>query len=186
VVTAVSRGRVLAARLALAEVKDPEIPTASIVEMGMVHDVREAGGELVVELLPTFSGCPAIAVITAEVEAALAAAGLAPARVVLRSDLPWSTDLITETGRRQVAQHGLLPPQRGRLRVEELACPQCHQLQVVLTSRFGPTPCRAMARCRNCGEPLELFKPIGSTGRGAGVSRGRRAAPPPPAGPGGH
>ena len=163
--TAVSGSRRLGAWAALADVRDPEIPPACIVEMGMIHDVREEGEEIVVELIPTFSGCPAIAVIETEVRQALFAAGFAKSRVVLRSDIPWSTDLITETGRRQVAEHGLVPPQRGRLKVEEIACPRCKQRQVTLVSRFGPTPCRALARCRACGEPLEVFKPIGSAGQ---------------------
>lgn len=164
--TAVGResARVRAARLALADLRDPEIPTASIVEMGMLNDVRDEAGEIVVEVIPTFSGCPAVAVIAQEIEQALLGAGISPARVLLRADIPWSTDRITTKGHRQVAAHGILPPQRGRLRVEELTCPQCHQRQVVLTSSFGTTPCRALARCRSCGEPLEVFKPIGSRG----------------------
>lgn len=160
--TATVSSRELAARVALLEVMDPEIPTAQIVEMGMVHAVRDERGEIVVELIPTFSGCPAIGVIEQDIGRALAAAGLAPSRVVLRGDLPWSTDSITEAGRRQVAEHGLVPPQRGRLRAEEISCPRCLQRQVILVSRFGATPCRAIARCNSCNEPLELFKPIGS------------------------
>ncbi|MFN2465663.1 MAG: 1,2-phenylacetyl-CoA epoxidase subunit PaaD [Candidatus Dormibacteria bacterium] len=162
--TAAAGRRILSARLALADLKDPEIPTASIVEMGMIRDVREEAGVVLVEVIPTFSGCPAIAIIEREINAALLAAGVTPSRVVLRADLPWSTDMISETGRRQVAEHGIVPPQRGRIRVEEITCPQCSLRQVTLVSRFGTTPCRAMARCRNCGEPLEVFKPIGSRG----------------------
>jgi len=161
-VTVAASARETAARLAVATVRDPEIPPASIVEMGMIHEVRDEDGEIVVEVIPTFSGCPAIAVIETELRQALFAAGFARSRVVLRADIPWSTDMITETGRRQVAEHGLVPPQRGRLKVEEISCPRCHLLQVTLVTRFGPTPCRALARCRACGEPLELFKPIGS------------------------
>ncbi|GAC1329297.1 MAG: phenylacetate-CoA oxygenase subunit PaaJ [Candidatus Dormibacteria bacterium] len=162
--TTATAARETAARLAIAGVRDPEIPPASIVEMGMVNDVREEAGEIVVEIIPTFSGCPAIAVIETEVRQALFAAGFSRSRVVLRSDIPWSTDMITEAGRRQVAEHGLVPPQRGRLKAEEISCPRCHLRQVTLVARFGPTPCRALARCRACGEPLELFKPIGSPG----------------------
>ena len=161
---ATTSARELAAWAALAGVRDPEIPPASIIEMGMVHEVRDEDDEIVVEIIPTFSGCPAIAVIETEVRQALFAAGLTTSRVVLRTDLPWSTDMITPTGRLQVAEHGLVPPQRGRLRVEEISCPRCHERQVTLVSRFGPTPCRALARCRACGEPLEVFKPIGSAG----------------------
>ena len=153
--------RLLRARHALAELRDPEIPTVGILELGMLHDLREEGDVLVVEILPTFSGCPALPVIVDEVTAALENAGLAPVRVVTRTDLPWSTEMITDTGRRQMATFGIVPPQQRRLVVEEITCPQCHQRNVALVSRFGPTPCRATARCRNCGEPLEVFKPIG-------------------------
>jgi ring-1,2-phenylacetyl-CoA epoxidase subunit PaaD len=158
----VTATRLTAARAALADLRDPEIPTVGIIELGMLHDLREEDGAVVVELLPTFSGCPAIAVIVENVEAALDRAGVGPARVVTRFDLPWSTEMITETGRRQVADFGIVPPQRRRLVVEDVVCLNCHERNVALVSRFGPTPCRATARCRSCGEPLELFKPIGA------------------------
>jgi ring-1,2-phenylacetyl-CoA epoxidase subunit PaaD len=151
-----------AARSALGELRDPEIPTVGILELGMLHDLREDDGVLVVELLPTFSGCPAIAVITENVEAALREAGLGPLRVVTRADLPWSTDMITDKGRRQVAEFGIVPPQPRKLVVEEVVCLVCHERNVALVSSFGPTPCRATARCRSCGEPLEVFKPVGA------------------------
>ena len=154
--------RLTAARAALAGLHDPEIPTVTITDLGMVHAVYEDGDVLVVELLPTFSGCPAIAVIEEEARQALAVAQLEPCRVVMRADLPWSTSLISDEGRRQVAVFGLVPPQRGRLTVEDVICPNCGAKSIKLVSRFGPTPCRALARCRSCGEPLEVFKPIGA------------------------
>jgi ring-1,2-phenylacetyl-CoA epoxidase subunit PaaD len=149
------------ARGALSQLRDPEIPTASILELGMLHDLRDENGAIVVELLPTFSGCPAIGVITEEVQRVLAQAGLEPVRVVLRTDLPWSTSMITEAGRRQVAEFDIVPPPRGSLVVEDVVCGNCHQRNVTLISRFGSTPCRATAKCRTCGEPLQLFKPVG-------------------------
>ena len=158
-VTRVSR--TVSARHVLSGVHDPEIPTVTIDELGMIHDIYEAGDELVVELLPTFSGCPAVAVIEDDARCALTEAGLGPLRVVMRTDLPWSTALITEAGHRQLTAFGIVPPQRRQIRAEEIVCPQCHERNVALVSRFGPTPCRALARCRNCGEPLEIFKPIG-------------------------
>jgi ring-1,2-phenylacetyl-CoA epoxidase subunit PaaD len=154
--------RLTAARAALSELRDPEIPTVGILELGMLHDLREEGEVLVVEILPTFSGCPALEVIVREVEAALEAVG--PVSVVTRTDLPWSTAMITEAGRRQLTEHGIVPPQRRRLVVEEITCLNCHQRNVALVSRFGSTPCRATARCRDCGEPLQVFKPIGDSG----------------------
>lgn len=153
--------RLTAARAALGELRDPEIPTVSIADLGMIHSIQEEGETLVVELLPTLSGCPAVAVIEAEARQALTAAGLEPVRVLMRADLPWSTTMITEAGRRQIAEFGLVPPQRRQLKAEEIACPRCGERQVTLVSRFGPTPCRALARCRACSEPLEVFKPIG-------------------------
>jgi ring-1,2-phenylacetyl-CoA epoxidase subunit PaaD len=153
--------RLRAARALLGELRDPEIPSAGIIELGMLHDLREDGDELVVEVLPTFSGCPALSVIVDNIEATLRDNGLGPVRVIARSDLPWSTSMITPAGRAQLTGFGIVPPQRGRLTVEDITCLNCHQRNVALVSRFGPTPCRATARCRNCGEPLELFKPIG-------------------------
>jgi len=110
---------------------------------------------------PTFSGCPAIGVITDEVQKTLVEAGLEPLRVLVRADLPWSTSMITETGRRQVAEFGIVPPPPRSLVVEDVVCLNCHERNVALVSRFGSTPCRATAKCRSCGEPLQLFKPVG-------------------------
>ncbi|HEV3231287.1 MAG TPA: 1,2-phenylacetyl-CoA epoxidase subunit PaaD [Candidatus Dormibacteraeota bacterium] len=152
--------RLTAARGVLAQINDPEIPSVPIVEMGIVRDVREEGDDLVVEILPTFSGCPALEVIQQTVRAAILDAGLGPLRLVTRTDLPWSTAMITETGQRRLREFGIVPPQR-KLKAEDIACLNCGQRQVVLVSRFGATPCRATARCRACGEPLEVFKPIG-------------------------
>jgi ring-1,2-phenylacetyl-CoA epoxidase subunit PaaD len=157
--------RLVDTQTALAQVFDPEIPTVSILELGMIHALREESAELVVEILPTFSGCPAISVIVEAVEAALVTAGLGPVRVITRFDLPWSTDLITEKGRGQMAKFGVVPPEPGRIRAEEVRCLVCGHLGVVLVSRFGPTPCRAVAKCISCGEPLELMKSIGQAAR---------------------
>jgi ring-1,2-phenylacetyl-CoA epoxidase subunit PaaD len=126
----------------------------------MVHAIREQGEELVVEILPTFSGCPALSVIVDTVTAELAGAGVGPVRVVTRLDLPWTTAMISDEGKRQIAAFGIVPP-RPKLVAEEITCLNCHERNVALVSRFGPTPCRATARCRSCGEPLEVFKPIG-------------------------
>jgi ring-1,2-phenylacetyl-CoA epoxidase subunit PaaD len=153
--------RLAVARQALSELRDPEIPTVGILELGMLHDLREEDGVMVVELLPTFSGCPAIGVITDEVQKTLVEAGLEPLRVLVRADLPWSTSMITETGRRQVAEFGIVPPPPRSLVVEDVVCLNCHERNVALVSRFGSTPCRATAKCRSCGEPLQLFKPVG-------------------------
>ncbi|MHB8507379.1 MAG: 1,2-phenylacetyl-CoA epoxidase subunit PaaD [Candidatus Dormibacteria bacterium] len=153
--------RLVGACTALKALRDPEIPTASIVELGMVHEIREDGDILIVEIIPTFTGCPALSVIVENVEAALTVANLGPVRVVTRADLPWNTAMITQLGHRQIAEFGIVPPQPGRIRAEEIRCPVCGHGSVVLVSRFGPTPCRAIARCVACGEPLEVFKPVG-------------------------
>lgn len=153
--------RLAAARSVLAGIRDPEIPGVCILDLGMLHEMRLEEGVLVVELLPTFSGCPAISVIESDVKVALAEAGLEPLRVVMRMDLPWSTSMITREGTMSIARFGILPPRRGELKVEDIVCPVCGGTTIVLVSRFGPTPCRATAKCRACGEPLEVFKPVG-------------------------
>ncbi|MFE8643748.1 1,2-phenylacetyl-CoA epoxidase subunit PaaD [Sphingomonas sp. NCPPB 2930] len=167
--------RVQAAWDALATVLDPEVPAVSVCDLGIVREVVEAGeGEgLEIVLTPTYSGCPATEAIEADVLAALAAAGLGPARVTLRRAPAWTTDWISAEGRRKLAAYGIAPPAHlepgaavpirffgGRSGAARLACPRCGSLQTERLSAFGSTACKALYRCRACREPFEHFKPI--------------------------
>lgn len=157
---------------ALAAVPDPEIPVISLVELGIVRDVRWRDDELVVTLTPTYSGCPATEVIAADVAAALANAGIAGARIETRLSPAWTTDWIAPAAKRRLAEYGIAPPGlraavqpidiaglTRRVAVSPVPCPRCGSTRTRELSRFGSTPCKAQHRCEDCLEPFDYFKP---------------------------
>ena len=155
----------------LGAVLDPEVPAISVRDLGIVRDVIDHGVELEVVLTPTYSGCPATEVIESSVLAAIEAEGLGPARATLRRAPAWTTDWISEEGRRKLREYGIAPPGPampdggvpirivGR-RSEAIACPRCGSLHTDKLTAFGSTACKAMYRCLACHEPFEHFKPI--------------------------
>jgi ring-1,2-phenylacetyl-CoA epoxidase subunit PaaD len=150
----------------LASVPDPEIPVLSIVDLGIVRHVRWQGEELHVGITPTYSGCPATEVIRRSVEAALTQAGYTHAIVEDVLSPAWTSDWITEEGRRKLTAYGIAPPAesvssvRSLLRPVVIACPRCGSRDTERVSEFGSTPCKAHYRCRACLEPFDYFKCI--------------------------
>jgi len=156
----------MSARAVCVSVLDPELPVITIGDLGIVRDVVEsADGHVEVVLTPTYSGCPATEVIRADVITALHAAGFADVGVHFKRAPAWTTDWITENGRRVLAAHGIAPPSASVLseqgvRVEfSVQCPQCGSAQTQLVSAFGATACQAMYRCLSCLEPFDHVKP---------------------------
>ena len=143
-----------AVRRALAEVSDPEIPTVSIVDLGIVELVAVRADGIHVELLPTFVGCPALDVIRATVEERLADFGR-PVEVGFRFDPAWTTDRLTKAGRDGLRRAGIAPPTEGAV-----GCPFCDSTNVAMDNLFGPTLCRSLFYCRSCRQPFESFKPV--------------------------
>jgi ring-1,2-phenylacetyl-CoA epoxidase subunit PaaD len=155
----------------LGEVPDPEVPAISLCELGIVREVREQGTSLEVVLTPTYSGCPATEAIERSVVEALEVAGLGPARVSLQRAPAWTTDWISDEGRRKLREYGIAPPGPadaegavpirivGR-RIDAVPCPRCGSAQTERLSAFGSTACKALWRCLACREPFEHFKPI--------------------------
>ncbi|MGH8713165.1 MAG: 1,2-phenylacetyl-CoA epoxidase subunit PaaD [Casimicrobiaceae bacterium] len=155
----------------LATIPDPEIPVISVVELGIVRDLAWRGGDLVVTLTPTYSGCPATEVIAADVAAALRGAGIADVRIETRLVPAWTTDWMAPAARRRLAEYGIAPPGRhaavqtidtGGLRRNPrppVPCPRCGSIRTRELSRFGATPCKAQHRCDECMEPFDYFKP---------------------------
>ena len=148
-------------------VPDPEVPALSVRDLGIVREVLERDAGLEIVLTPTYSGCPATEVIECSVVEAVAQAGLGPARVTLRRAPAWTTDWISEAGRRKLADYGIAPPgpvaseaARPIRIVPRLACPRCGSADTERLSAFGSTACKALYRCRACREPFEHFKPI--------------------------
>jgi ring-1,2-phenylacetyl-CoA epoxidase subunit PaaD len=150
---------------ALTAVKDPEIPVVSVVEMGIVREVDVEAGRVAVQMTPTFSGCPALEVMRAEIEAAVRALGAESVTVNTVLDPPWTTDWISDEGRAKLKEFGLAPPPRhgGRIEVtfyEPVACPYCDSMNTAIRNTFGPTLCRAIYYCNACQQPFEQFKPL--------------------------
>ena len=150
-------------------VPDPEVPAISVCELGIVREVLDHGASMEIVLTPTYSGCPATEVIERSVIDAIDAAGLGPARVTMRRAPAWTTDWISEDGRRKLRDYGIAPPGPaagavpirivGR-RAEAVACPRCGSLHTERLSAFGSTACKALWRCIACKEPFEHFKPL--------------------------
>jgi ring-1,2-phenylacetyl-CoA epoxidase subunit PaaD len=155
------------ARAAAAAVLDPELPVLSIADLGVLRDVALADdGTVVVTITPTYSGCPAMDVIRRDVEGAVRAAGFD--RVEVRTVLSpaWTTDWLTESGRRALQDYGIAPPARrttssGPVAVSlSVRCPQCGSPDTRESSRFGSTACKSLWVCNACREPFDYMKAI--------------------------
>jgi ring-1,2-phenylacetyl-CoA epoxidase subunit PaaD len=156
----------------LGEVPDPEIPVISVVDLGIVRDVVFEGDECVVTITPTYSGCPAMQVISELVSEALHAHGLEKVKLVNRLSPAWTTDWMSETGKAALKGYGIAPPvqqaidisglragvKRGAFKEPEITCPNCGSTHTQLTSQFGSTPCKALYKCLDCREPFDYFK----------------------------
>lgn len=140
----------------LEQVPDPEIPVLSVLDLGVIRHLRyRPDGRLEVGVTPTYSGCPATAVIKDDVVRALTAAGF-PAVAVDVLAPPWSTDWLSEAGRRKLEAFGIAPP--GARQNAPAACPRCGSPRTSRISEFGSTPCKALYRCESCLEPFDYFK----------------------------
>jgi ring-1,2-phenylacetyl-CoA epoxidase subunit PaaD len=167
------------ARAAAASVVDPEIRVLTVEELGILRDVTVADtGRVTVRITPTYSGCPAMDVIRADVAAAVRAAGYPDVEVLTELSPAWSTDLISEAGRAKLAAAGIAPPGRvGPVAAGPVAaghpgtagpvavtlrprCPGCGSPDTEQLSRFGSTACKALWRCRDCREPFDQVKPL--------------------------
>src|SRR6516162_8965436 len=149
----------------LAQVPDPEIPVLSIIDLGIVREVRQqADGRIRVAITPTYSGCPATEVIRRLVRAALDAGGYADAILEEVLSPPWTSDWLTPAGREKLRAFGIAPPQASVASPRQLtgpaavSCPRCGSRDTLRVSEFGSTPCKAHYRCGACGEPFDYFK----------------------------
>jgi ring-1,2-phenylacetyl-CoA epoxidase subunit PaaD len=150
----------------LERVPDPEIPALSVVDLGIIRHVRVEEGGLRVGVSPTYSGCPATAVIRSLIERSLRTAGFDRVKIDDVLSPPWTSDWITAEGRRKLKAFGIAPPEKtvSRLRhlfaVPRIACPRCDSTETERVSEFGSTPCKAHYRCLSCAEPFDHFKCI--------------------------
>ncbi|MCK0172414.1 1,2-phenylacetyl-CoA epoxidase subunit PaaD [Aliiroseovarius sp. S1123] len=141
----------------LDQVPDPEIPVISLVDLGIIRDVKWEGDTLKVAVTPTYSGCPATSVINFDIETALRDRGIEKLTLTQQLSPPWTTDWLSDKGKAALEKFGIAPPSpKG----EPDRCPNCGGHDLERTSQFGSTPCKALWRCRDCLEPFDYFKCI--------------------------
>ncbi len=151
---------------ALNQVKDPEIPVVSLVEMGIVREVRIAVEDSVtVTITPTFAGCPALHVMKTDIVEALQELGVPHAMVETVNSPAWTTDWITQEARAKLKAFGLAPPAAHggnfvMTLMNAVTCPYCNSERTSLRNSFGSTPCRMIYYCNNGQQPFEQFKPL--------------------------
>ncbi len=145
---------------AVSRVVDPEIPVLSIVDIGILRDVEVADDTVVVTITPTYSGCPAMDLIKDEVTAALQRAGFDNVEVRTVYAPAWTTDWMTEGGKRRLEEYGIAPPRAVGEVDEPIVCPQCRSAETRTVSEFGSTACKALMVCSVCGEPFDRFKEL--------------------------
>lgn len=153
-------------RQAAEGVPDPEMPAVTLGMLGVVHDLQEDAGVVTVELLPTFSGCPAQDVMGEDVrDAVLAVEGVREVKVRFRFDPPWTPERISEEGHEALRSFGIAPP-AGRRALPVVGtppprpCPYCGSKDTERDGLFGPTPCRDVRFCNSCQQPFEAFKSL--------------------------
>lgn len=149
----------------LDEVKDPEIPVLSLVDLGVITEVAVEGDAVKIEMTPTFVGCPALDYMKDEVKSVLKSRGVKTVEVNVTFKKAWTSDLITEKGRTALKQFGLAPPPSTKVFadleiLEHAMCPRCNNTNTELKTPFGPTLCRSIYYCNDCKEAFEQFKPL--------------------------
>ncbi|WP_217586290.1 1,2-phenylacetyl-CoA epoxidase subunit PaaD [Lentibacillus saliphilus] len=147
----------------LKTVDDPELPSVSVWDLGMVHKVDMIGEQVQVTMIPTFSGCPALQFIERDVQAAVEQlAWVERCDVAFSMDIPWTTDTITEEGKQQLKKHGISPPPEYYEPGEPwtVDCPYCGSGYTSMENVFGPTACRSILYCMSCRNPFEAMKPV--------------------------
>lgn len=150
---------------ALRSVPDPEIPPLNVVDLGVIANVRVTETAAEIDMTPTFAGCPALDVIRQDIETAVRDCGETDVTVRVVFDPPWTSDRISETGRRILKEFGLAPPGPrcaggGMVDLEKTPCPFCDSESTDLESIFGPTLCRSIHYCHACKQSFEHFKAV--------------------------
>lgn len=147
----------------LKTVDDPELPSVSVYDLGMVHDVAIDGNQVEIKMVPTFAGCPALDFIEVNVQKAVETIEwVTSCQVKFTMEHQWSTDNITEKGKQELRKHGIAPPPENYQPGDEwtVNCPYCDSDYTSMENVFGPTACRSILYCRACRNPFEAMKPV--------------------------
>lgn len=151
----------------LEDVKDPEIPVLSLIDLGVVRDIKVENGVPRIVITPTYSGCPAMKEMEDDIKKRVLAEGFADVEVETVLTPTWTTDWISEKGRAALQEYGIAPPEQATSdksaltgHPKQVTCPQCKSTETEMLSQFGSTPCKALYRCIDCREPFDYFKCI--------------------------
>lgn len=151
----------------LDDIPDPEIPVISIVELGVIRDVRIQGDKVEVDITPTYSGCPAMKQMEDDVRSRLRDKGFREVRVRTIYSPAWTTDWLSGEAREKLLRYGIAPPEgsstdKGTLtgKIRNVRCPRCGSTETVMVSQFGSTACKALYKCNKCLEAFDYFKCI--------------------------
>jgi len=149
----------------LETVTDPEVPVLSVMDMGIIREVKEQNGNVEIMITPTYSGCPAMDAINVNIRMALATIGLKNIKITQVLSPAWTTDWMTEAGKQKLKDYGIAPPTpkqqvcNDKLFAEEaIQCPHCDSWHTHRVSEFGSTACKALYVCDDCKEPFDYFK----------------------------
>ncbi|MEP6948993.1 MAG: 1,2-phenylacetyl-CoA epoxidase subunit PaaD [Ginsengibacter sp.] len=147
----------------MTEVNDPEIPVLSIIDLGIVRDIKYNDTEVEIFITPTYSGCPAMDVIAMNIRIALLQNGFKKIKISQQLSPAWTTDWMTEKGKEKLKIYGIAPPvgksfDKRYLEELKVECPLCHSSNTKLISQFGSTACKALYQCNDCLEPFDYFK----------------------------
>ncbi len=154
---------------AVGRVPDPEVPVLTIEDLGVLRNIEQLDGKIVVTLTPTYSGCPAMKYIDDGVRSVLAEAGHTDAIVNTVFSPAWTTEWMSQEGKEKLVAYGIAAPHSvsaaptGSVmftRRRPVACPQCGSTDTSVISEFGSTACKALYRCKSCSEPFDYFKEI--------------------------
>ncbi|MEO6668153.1 MAG: 1,2-phenylacetyl-CoA epoxidase subunit PaaD [Ferruginibacter sp.] len=147
--------------LLLESVCDPEVPVLTILDLGIVRDVKITDGQVEVIITPTYSGCPAMDAISIDIRLKLIEHGYKNIKITSILSPAWTTDWMSENGKRKLKEYGIAPPAYRTDRIgftDIIICPQCHSDNTKLLSQFGSTACKALYQCNDCKEPFDYFK----------------------------
>jgi ring-1,2-phenylacetyl-CoA epoxidase subunit PaaD len=150
----------------LEQVKDPEVPVLSVIDLGIVRNVEMVNDEVIITVTPTYSGCPATEVINMSIRMALLEYGYKNIQLKTVLSPAWTTEWMTEAGKEKLKAYGIAPPKPQQSvctpdsfqEEEAIQCPHCNSYHTNLISRFGSTACKALYQCQDCKEPFDYFK----------------------------
>lgn len=144
----------------LETVCDPEVPVLTITDLGIVRDVKVSGELVEVVITPTYTGCPAMDMIAMNIRLALIENGYSNIKITSVLSPAWTTDWMTENGKRKLQEYGIAPPKGNgeTIAIDGVECPQCKSNNTKLISEFGSTACKALYKCEDCKEPFDYFK----------------------------